>query len=212
MVQRAVNVAMMVVAIVAFGALPSAAFAQDPDTVGLTPLQQLQTLGLIVEVVESAPLGMHVERNADGSVTLPEPYSSQPPTAGWHIGNEVGEWGVSKQPLEPAVFVHNLEHGGVMLQYSCECPDTVAMLERFADPATGYPSAVIAAPYPDMDAEVALTAWNRLWTMPAADVTPERLRAFIDLFINEGPERIPSQISAIREWRADAGRPKPWEE
>ena len=164
------------------------------------------------KVSSSVPASQHFSRNEDGSVTVPEPYNSQPPTSGWHIGDEVAAWGVSKVQMEPAVFVHNLEHGGVMLQYNCECPETIALLERFADPATGYPSAVIAAPYADMETEVALTAWNHIWTMPANEVTPERLRDFIDGYVNKGPERIASQVSAIREWRDDDGAIKPWDD
>ncbi|MDP9365406.1 MAG: DUF3105 domain-containing protein [Chloroflexota bacterium] len=141
--------------------------------------------------------GEHIERGE-----AHPPYNSSPPTSGPHIGAEVAPWGVHGAPIEDEVQVHNLEHGGVMLQYACTCPEAVALLEAVADPATGYPNLLIAAPYPEMEAEVALTAWGRIWTMEAEELTEERVRAFVEAYVNQGPEQIPGETAILEEWRA----------
>ena len=163
------------------------------------------------EVSSSAPPAQHIARNQDGSAPPHEEYTSQPPTSGPHYGNEVEGPGVYKESREPERFVHSLEHGYVILQYNCECPETIALLERFANPATGYPTAVITQPWANMETEVALTAWNYIDRMSAAEATPERIRTFIDEHINKGPERIASQVSTIREWREDDDATRPWD-
>src|SRR5262249_19081839 len=61
---------------------------------------------------------------------------------------------------------HNLEDGGVVVQYNCECPDLVAKLKAIVDK---YDRHVILAPYPGMKHKIALTAWTRLDTMDELD-------------------------------------------
>ena len=53
-----------------------------------------------------------------------------PPTSGQHWGNTWAEWEMYGDPIPPEVFVHNLEHGGIVLLYRCDtpCPDLVAQL------------------------------------------------------------------------------------
>lgn len=133
------------------------------------------------------------------------PYNSSPPTSGphWPVW---AEWGVYDEPLPDELQVHNLEHGGVMLQYRCDCPEAIAILERFADPATGYPVLLIAAPYPAMEPDIALTAWGRIQELTAADVTPDAVRAFVDAHVDAGPEQIHTQ--ELTEWR-ESNAPKP---
>jgi hypothetical protein len=140
---------------------------------------------------------VHIERGQDH-----EPYATNPPTSGPHIGGEIVPWGVSSTPVEDEVVVHNLEHGGVVLYHNCDCPEAIAILERLADPATGYPVKVIAAPNPTMDAEIALTAWHYLWTLDADEVTEERIRAFIDAHIDRGFEHIAAESAQLDAWRA----------
>jgi hypothetical protein len=136
-----------------------------------------------------------------------EPYNSTPPTSGPHYGFTV-PWGVSSEPIPPEVQVHNLEHGGVLLQYNCDCPEAITLLQRFADPETGYPTKVIVAPYPDMPTEIALSAWGRIWTMSAAELTVDRVRAFLDGYVDRGPELIPSETDQLEAWR-ESDDPKP---
>ena len=133
------------------------------------------------------------------------PYATTPPTFGPHFGNWA-PWGVHREPIPDGNQIHNLEHGGVMLQYSCACPKVVELLETFADPVTGYPVLVIAAPYPDMEADVALTSWGWILELSEDEVTADVVREFIEAFVDRGPEKI--QTAELAAWRiGDAPKP-----
>ena len=140
---------------------------------------------------------VHVDRGEDH-----ETYASVPPVSGPHIGDEVAPWGVSPDPIDDEVQVHNLEHGGVFLQYACDCPEAIAILEALADPASGYPTKVVAAPYPDLESEVALSAWGVVQELTADQVDDETVRAFIEAYIDGGPELIAPETEELAAWRA----------
>lgn len=111
-------------------------------------------------------------------------YSSDPPTSGFHR-EILSPAFVNINPLPKYVQVHLLEHGNILLQYNCMCPETAAALAEIANefdsrlvPAgTIEPTrdqlrnaqegglSVIVAPYPTMSHTIALTAWTRLATM-----------------------------------------------
>ena len=60
--------------------------------------------------------------------------------------------------------------GGMLVEYNCEdyeCePDLV---ERLTEIVLGYPTQVYMAPYPGMDAKIALAAPGRLLTLETLD-------------------------------------------
>ncbi len=104
------------------------------------------------------------------------PYNSVPPTSGWHVATLV-PWGVHKTPIPNERQVHNLEDGGVLVQYNClDCTALIAQLEAMAS----RHEYVIVAPYPGMSHRIALTAWGRLQTLDAFD--EELIAAFIDAY------------------------------
>jgi hypothetical protein len=105
-----------------------------------------------------------------------EPYNSDPPTSGSHLPY-LAPWGVHTRPITRELQVHNLEDGGVLLQYNCECPDVVAALTAIVQKYDKY---VILAPYPGMKSRIALTAWTRIDTME--DLDEGRVRRFIDAY------------------------------
>jgi len=76
-------------------------------------------------------------------------------------------------------LVHNLEDGGVVVQYSCPegCEDLVAQLSAIV---SRYDGGVILAPYPDMEPRIALTAWGRIDTFDKFD--ENRIVRFIRAF------------------------------
>jgi hypothetical protein len=86
------------------------------------------------------------------------PYNSDPPTSGPHV-SWLAPWGIHTTPVPKELQVHNLEDGGVFVQYACECPELVARLRAIVE---RYPTQVILAPYPGMDRRIALTAWGRI--------------------------------------------------
>ena len=87
-------------------------------------------------------------------------YNSDPPTSGPHMPY-VAPWGVHNEPIPKELQVHNLEAGGVVVQYNCPspCPDLV---ERLAAIVRRYERQVILAPYPGMKTRISLTAWTRI--------------------------------------------------
>jgi hypothetical protein len=88
------------------------------------------------------------------------PYNSDPPTSGPHLPY-IAPWGIHTEPIARELQVHNLEDGGVVVQYRCAtpCPDLAAKL---AEIVRRYETQVILAPYPAMRTRIALTAWTRL--------------------------------------------------
>ena len=116
------------------------------------------------------------------------PYSSKPPTSGWHYGDAVAPWGVSSSPIPDEVQVHNLEHGGIVIQYDCPsgCPDMVTKLDAIV---RSYPSKIVLAPYSGIDHRVALTAWTKLAYLDNVD--EPFIRRFIARYKDKGPEFIP---------------------
>jgi hypothetical protein len=112
-----------------------------------------------------------------------EPYNSNPPTSGPHV-RWVAPWGVHKVPIPLEVQVHNLEDGGVVVQYNCPsaCPDLTAKLEALThrpellamprarvNPQGPPAIRLVVAPYPSMKPAIALTAWGRIETLNRYD-------------------------------------------
>ena len=88
------------------------------------------------------------------------PYNSDPPTSGPHLPH-LAPWGIHTEPISNELQVHNLEDGGVLVQYRCPegCPELVEKLKAIVN---RYDRQVILAPYPTMDKRIALTAWGRI--------------------------------------------------
>ena len=109
--------------------------------------------------------------------TIP-PYNSTPPTSGPHLPY-VASWGIYTEPIPDQLQVHNLEDGGVLVQYNCPdgCPDLVAKLKGIV---SGYDHQVILAPYPGMKTRISLTAWTRLDAFN--DFDESRIRRFITAY------------------------------
>ena len=103
-------------------------------------------------------------------------YNTDPPTSGPHLPY-IAPWGVHTRPIPRELQVHNLEDGGVLVQYSCDCPDVVARLRTIVQ---AYDRYVILAPYPSMKTRIALTAWTRIDTMDQLD--EGRVRRFIEAY------------------------------
>ena len=95
------------------------------------------------------------------------PYNSDPPTSGPHLPY-IAPWGIHTEPIVKELQVHNLEDGGVMVQYQCAtpCPDLVDKLTQIV---RRYETQVVLAPYPGMPTRIALTAWTRLDAFDAFD-------------------------------------------
>lgn len=103
------------------------------------------------------------------------PYSTVPPTSGWHTGALV-PWGETATVYPDQILVHNLEDGGVLVLYN---PSRVTNQERAAvrEFLQGLPRGldhIVFGPYPTMDSAWALVAWTRLANMETFDFDPAR--------------------------------------
>src|SRR5205823_6361594 len=111
------------------------------------------------------------------TATVPhEAYNSDPPTSGPHLPY-IAPWGVHTRPVPLELQVHNLEDGGVVVQYNCECPELV---EKLRGIVRKYDVQVLLAPYPSMKSRIALTAWTRLDRFDEFD--EKRIVRFIEAY------------------------------
>lgn len=113
-------------------------------------------------------------------------YKTIPPTSGNHYASPA-IWNLYDEPLEQERVVHNLEHGGVAIQYGRDVPQaTVAEMRAFY---LDDPNGIIFAPLPSLGNKIALTAWTHLATCTQFDASAAN--TFVDAFRAKGPERIP---------------------
>lgn len=141
--------------------------------------------GAAAQGTQYANLGQsHVNRGVPHA-----PYNSNPPTSGPHYP-DWASWGVKDQPQPDEMLVHNLEHGGVVVQYNCAdgCPELAAQLR---DVVAGYRSKVILAPRPnpEVPCRITLSAWT--WLDCFNDFDAARINAFISAHKDKGPELVP---------------------
>ncbi len=115
------------------------------------------------------------------------PYNSNPPTNGWHWANPQ-DWGVYTTPQTQEQLVHNLEHGGVVIQYNNL---SATDIQRLTDLVQRDSHHMILAPYPGLpsDVRVAMTAWDHLQT--CAGVDENAIHTFTASFRDKGPEFVP---------------------
>lgn len=109
--------------------------------------------------------------------TAHPPYNTDPPTSGPHT-DDLAIWGVHNEPIPKEMQLHNLEDGGVVINYSCrDCPDLVERLKAIV----GRYDRVVLAPYPGLDRKIALTAWGKIDKFDEFDET--RIVKFIKAHI-----------------------------
>ena len=107
-------------------------------------------------------------------------YNSNPPTSGRHYF----QWtdaGPKSQTVPDTVLVHNLEHGYVIINYSCPkgCPTLADKLNQIA---LSYPKVITN---PRLDAalpRISLTAWGHTDTFNLYN--EDRIKNFISVWMN----------------------------
>jgi hypothetical protein len=114
-------------------------------------------------------------------------YNSFPATSGPHYPTPA-IWNIYTDPVDQIRVVHNLEHGGIVVQYGDKVPaETVAQITNWYDNSDR--SGILVAPLPALGDKVALTAWTHLATCPGFD--QKAVDAFTDAHRYKGPERFP---------------------
>ncbi len=120
-------------------------------------------------------------------------YEEYPPTSGPHWP-AWARWGVYTTPVPEEAFVHNLEHGGIVILYDCAgpCPDVVRQLQETvaALPPSQYGHVkVVVSPNARLRTRFALLAWTRLDEFDRFD--RERIVRFVRAWQDKGPEDVP---------------------
>lgn len=116
-------------------------------------------------------------------------YNSFPPTSGPHLPPPGGPaiWNLYSDPIRQISLIHNLEHGGIVVQYGDKVSaDTVAQLTAWWQ---NDPQGIVVAPLPALHDQVAVTAWTQMLSCPG--FSEEALDAFRDTYLGKGPERFP---------------------
>ncbi|HEV2035281.1 MAG TPA: DUF3105 domain-containing protein [Candidatus Dormibacteraeota bacterium] len=139
-------------------------------------------------------------------------YLTDPPTSGPHY-NVRGEaplpWGFYARAYPPEDWVHNLEHGGVVILYDCpqpqaaggarlvetdlSCPDSQSPVQSFISSAPTdalfHEVKIVATPYPVPGHRFAIVAWGWRRFIDAWD--SGLAETFYEAHVDNGPERIP---------------------
>jgi len=118
-------------------------------------------------------------------------YNSVPATSGLHSA-QTAIWNLYDQPVPQINYVHNLEHGGVVVQYGSEVPDsTVAQIaEWYQEDTRGL---IVAPLSPDHEEEdptlankVVLVSWTHM--MRCSTFDEEAFDTFSDDYRGDAPE------------------------
>jgi len=139
----------------------------------------------------------------DHSIAKPEGTSKEwntvPPSSGPHYG-VTAIWGIYDQPANQAQVVHNLEHGGIAIEYGDKvAAATVQQLKTFAQKK---PRGTILTPYAPLRDKVAIVAWvtpsanepdsGTAYIAKCTTFDEKAYEAFFDAYQFKGPERFPS--------------------
>ena len=136
----------------------------------------------------------------EGQTHVPEgsviQYVNNPPSSGNHYPSPK-PWGVYTDPIVPGYWVHNLEHGGVVVLYDCPqgCPEVTQVVQNAL---TTFPKdnfgevKLVSTPYSGLPngARTAAVAWNWVATFPGS-ITMDQLQAFYTAHVDRSPENIP---------------------
>ena len=116
-------------------------------------------------------------------------WNSFPATSGPHYQVPV-IWGIYTEPVRQIQQIHNLEHGGVVIQYGSKVPrsdvDKITSFYRSSD------NAMLVAPFPKLGNKIALEAWTYLGTLTHFD--KNAFTKFRDALRYHGPEHYPKSL------------------
>jgi hypothetical protein len=116
-------------------------------------------------------------------------YNSFPATSGPHYYQWV-IWNDYSEPIRQLQQIHNLEHGGIVIQYGNKVPrsdvDKINAFYRSDD------NAMLVAPFPKLGNKIAVEAWTYLSTCTHFD--QNGFTKFRDALRYHGPEHFPKSL------------------
>ena len=170
-----------------------------------SPRRSLLATGALITALLALASGLVLVAAADPGRQMPDEgrehvpegaavrYGHYPPTSGPHWPNWV-PWNVYTEQVPPELWVHNLEHGGIVILYRCDtpCPSLVQQLQAvfttFPRSKWGHVKLVIA-PDPKLRTRLAILAWT--WIDEMEEFDRERLLRFYRTRVDRGPEDVP---------------------
>ena len=172
----------------------------DKGFLGFIAVLIIGTLGFIVFKQESKPpepaLGQsHKEQSREhiASGAKHEAYTTSPATSGPHYADSTSPapWGVYVQEVPEEVFVHNLEHGGVVITYSPDLPaDQIKKLQDlFVPPYSDKsfkPNKAMVTPRTKNTKAIQVVAWNQSLNLNQYDEA--KLKKFYLQRVGKAPE------------------------
>jgi hypothetical protein len=166
--------------VIAAGAIGAAFILNSDDSAASGPSTEGDCTLETFDALEAS----HVEE-------LPEDYeyNSIPATSGLHNAN-TAIWNLYDQPVPQINYVHNLEHGGVVVQYGSQVPaEAIASLaDWYQQDTRGLLVAPLAADLEDEDPaladQIVATSWTHMLRCDSFD--EEALDGFIDDY--RGPQ------------------------
>jgi hypothetical protein len=159
-------------------------------------LKLLEGAGCTVQTVKALPGGDHSVLTPSGTS---KKWNTSPPTSGPHY-QVPAIWGAYTEPLFAAQVVHNLEHGGIFIQYGPKVPQaTVDELKGFYDK---HQNGTVLAPLPSLGSKIAIGVWTTTSASAPDSGTAHLAKcttfdqkayaAFFDAYQFKGPERFPA--------------------
>lgn len=122
-----------------------------------------------------------------------EPYNSDLPSSGPHYPSPA-PWGISEQEVPDETFIHNLEHGGIVIAYQSDLPqEKIDQLKKVAQnlAVNDSPNAkkgfkVLLTPRSKNTKPVQLAGWT--YTLNLDSVDEDKITKFYRQHLNKAPE------------------------
>jgi Protein of unknown function (DUF3105) len=155
---RLIAVVAAVVAVIAIGVGAFVLLGGEDDAYA----EALTAAGCVDETIPEMADSSHLAEGEE-----PPEYNSNPPTSGRHQPVPA-LWGVYDSPVGQDILIHNLEHGGLIVQYGDGVPPETrtAMVEAVLEDR----DFMLITPYPALGDKVAFTMWTRLVVCERFDV------------------------------------------
>lgn len=123
-------------------------------------------------------------------------YKHNPPASGSHYPTPA-PYRLYPDPVLPGYWVHDLEHGAVVLLYKCpEAPasctqlqDQMRLLYQHTPPEKYGERKIVITPYPQLDVPVAAVSWDRVYKLQSFDEA--KLLQFYREYVDKGREDVP---------------------
>jgi hypothetical protein len=177
---RLIFIGLAAAIVIAAGAIGAAFMLSGDDSAASGPSTEGDCTFETFDALEAS----HVQELPDGYE-----YNSIPATSGLHNATPA-IWNLYDQPVPQINYVHNLEHGGVVVQYGSEVPEgaIASLADWYQQDTRGLIIAPLAADFEEEDPaladQIVATSWTHMLRCGSFD--EEALDDFIDDY--RGPQ------------------------